>query len=56
MKIERLAEYWVVVETVENDLPILVPFYTREEARRYVRSNKPTLLSKFKLYYERLAR
>ena len=63
MKIVRIPEFdcWAVAEwdTVPNEdgsnqLPTITPFNTREEARQYIQGNKPSGLSKIKLFYERL--
>jgi hypothetical protein len=45
---------WVVAEYNQGDeqLPQLTAFNTREEAREYTKGNKPSLLSKFKLFFE----
>lgn len=60
MKIAQIPELkiWVVADYQdgEDQLPHLEVFSTREEAREYTKGNKPSLLSKFKLYFERLER
>jgi len=56
MKIIRLPELhcWAAVEFPEDDLPtILDLFHTEREAKEYKAGNKPSLLSKVKLYFER---
>lgn len=58
MKTVRIAELniWAVAEypNGEDQLPSLQVFNTRDEAREYVKGNKPSLLSKVKLHFERM--
>lgn len=46
---------WIVADYSdgEDQLPSIQAFYTREEAREYAKGNKPTLLSKIRLFFER---
>ena len=60
MKIVRIPELnvWVVpvYENGEEQLPKLEVFNTRDEARDYAKGNKPSHLSKFKLFFESLTK
>lgn len=53
IKIDEL-NCWAVSEQGENDeLPTVITFKTRNEAREYQRGNKPSLLSRLRLHFER---
>ena len=57
MKIIHLGELncWAVAEYPdgEEQLPTIKTFATHEQAKEYKRGNKPSLLTKFKLLFER---
>lgn len=56
MKIDRLKDtgIWVVIQENDGQLPtILDVFHTKKEAQEYIKGNKPSLLSRFKLHFER---
>jgi hypothetical protein len=56
-KIVRVGELdiWIVADYIYgmDQLPEVTAFNSRDEARSFVRGNKPSLLSKFRLFFER---